>query len=237
MRTLAEIDADIRRLARPTHPGCAGALHPGVIAKWRAERDAWRAANPDGEARYELLLEEWEATEFAMVRARKAGPIKGIPPEESAALARMFPTTATKGVDAWLSGGKRWLVIGGGTGVGKSVAAAYALTRSPGTGTWLSASLFVKMLGGFDAQQACDRVKHLDVVVVDDFGTEHMSDFAASVFHEVLAARHQNMNRTILTHNLKRDVLRQRLGSRLADRIVSDCVYVECAGESLRGAQ
>jgi len=234
MRTLTEINADLRRLARPTHPGCAGALDPVAIAKWRAERDAWRAANPEGEARYELLLEEWEATEFAMVRARKSAPIKGIPPEESAALAGMFATTATKGVDAWLKGSKRWLVIGGGTGVGKSVAAAYALATAPGTGTWLSASRFVSMLGGFDGQAKCERVKHLDVVVVDDFGTEHMSDFAASVFHEVLAARHQNMNRTIITHNLKKPDLRARLGSRLADRVVSDCVYVECAGESLR---
>ena len=68
MRTLKDIDDDIRRLARPTHPGCAGALDPKAIAKWRAERDAWRDANPTAEERYALLLEERDATEAEMVR-------------------------------------------------------------------------------------------------------------------------------------------------------------------------
>lgn len=234
MRTLAQIDESIAALGRPTHPGCAGALNPVAVAAWRAKRDAWRAANPEGEERYALLLEEREATEAAMVRAQRSRDTKGIPRRLARTLTALRDTPAMSGARAWLESEKHWLVLGGGVGVGKSVAAAFALAASPGKGAWLTASGFVATLGGFEGQRECERIKHLDVVVVDDFGTEHLSEFAASVFHEVLAARHENENRTILTHNLRRDVLRQRLGSRLADRVASDCVYVECGGASLR---
>ena len=102
-------------------------------------------------------------------------------------------------------------------------------------GAWVSSAGFATLAGGFKAVEEAERLRHIDVLVVDDFGTEHLSEFAETVFFEVMAARHENETRTIFTHNLTRENFRKRLGSRLADRIATACVYVECAGPSMRG--
>jgi DNA replication protein DnaC len=249
MRTLTEIDADIRRLNRPTHP-CAGGRSAErterteragdrwqqAIENWRKERDAWRTANPTGEERYALLLEERDATESEMVRRQASRRDLGIPSRVTKALLALEVNDAVRGAKAWLTSEKHWLVLGGAVGTGKSVAAAHALELSPGRGAWVTSGGFATLVGGFSGQTECDRLKHIDTLVVDDFGTEHLSSFAEAVFFEVLAARHENELRTVITHNLDRKAFRQRIGSRLADRIANDCVYVECAGVSRRGA-
>jgi DNA replication protein DnaC len=270
MRTLEAIDADIARLGRPVHPSSRGGAGdrpsrrlagmelleraalapdakvthswPKAIGAWRESRDAWRVANPEGEERYALLLEEREEVELAMVRRRAAADNArqlAIPPHTRDALAAMRALPVTESAAAWVAGTKQWLVLAGAVGAGKSVAAAHALTLAAArgaSGIWVSSAGLAVMVGGFGAVAECERLKHLDVMVLDDFGTEHLSSFAASVFHEVLAARHENGVRTIMTHNLRPDVFRARLGSRLADRVRSACVYVECSGASLRRA-
>lgn len=242
MRTLDEIRRDIAALKRPVCPGAVGIIDPSAFAKWREERDAWRAANPDGEERYCQLLAEIE--EFESARARREHTQRlvnklGIPPLPLSALAKLDRTPVVEGVEKWLDGEAPWLVLGGSTGAGKSVAAAHVLTRAVArgkSGAWRDAPGFATAVGGFSGQSEAEHLKHVDVMVLDDLGTEHLSPFVASVFFEVLAARHENGNRTVLTHNLSREDLRKRLGPRLADRVSSSCTYIQCTGQSLRGA-
>jgi DNA replication protein DnaC len=242
MRTLDAIDADIARLGRPVHPGCAGSLDPKAMRAWSESRDAWRLANPEGEERYALLLEEREAVEIAMVRNRAAASRAkqlAIPQRTRDALASMKSLPVTEAAAAWVAGAKQWLVLAGAVGTGKSVAAAHALTLSASqgrSGAWMSSTALAVTVGGFNGVSECERLKHVDVLVLDDFGTEHLSSFVEGVFFEVLAARHESGVRTILTHNLSRHAFRQRLGSRLADRVAADCDYVECTGASMRRA-
>ena len=241
MRTLNDVNHDIAALGRPICPGVVGILDPAVFARWKGERDAWRTANPTAEERYCLLLEEAESIEDAMLRSQRARVVartSGVPPRTLAALSALKRLPLVESAEAWLGGSRAWLVLGGSVGTGKSVAAAHALTTAIArgkTGAWISATSFATVVGGFSGVAEAERFKHVDVMVLDDFGTEHLTSFTESVFFEVLAARHENGNRTIVTHNLDKPVLRQRLGSRLADRVAGSCTYIECAGESLRG--
>jgi len=251
MRTLEAVDLDLKTLGRPVHPCAGGLQRPAArtnaitqpatawrhaLLHWRAARDAWRASNPEGEERYALLLEEREAIELETVRRQRRRVTSGLPKRLADALVVLKPTDAMRGAEAWLASERHWLVLGGSVGVGKSVAAAWALEQSPGATAWVTSAGFATLVGGFSGQAECERLKHVDVLCVDDYGTEHLSSFAEAVFHEVLAARHEDALRTVMTHNLSREDFRRRLGSRLADRIATDCVYVECAGASLRRA-
>lgn len=254
MRTIPEVQADIAKLGRPTHPASQGTLvprslgqrhgsWPGAIAKWREELELWKRNNPSGPERYELLLEEWESIERAMVKSKAARARVsecGVPKRVEAALCLAKPTFPLKAAEAWVDGPKQYLVLAGAVGTGKSVAAGHALVRLMErgvSGAWVAAGSIATIAGGFNGMAEMERLKHVDVLVVDDFGTEHLSSFAESVFFEMLAARHENENRTVFTHNLEKPVFRERLRSRLADRVASSCSYVECAGASLRGGQ
>ena len=245
MRTQEQITADIRALGRPMHPGVASVTNPQLILAWRAERDAWRVANPGAEERHTLLCEEREAVELAQDRAKAqarraeawAADI-GVPGLVRRALVAPQRNAALDAVDAWVAGTKPWLVLAGGTGTGKSVAAGYGLARLLGMrrrGGWVASVAFSGLVGGFDGQAELRRLQSLDVLVVDDFGTEHYSSFVEGLFFEVLAGRHEHGDlRTIITTNLDRAALRHRLGSRLADRVSHACSMVTCVGESMR---
>lgn len=244
MRTLEQIDADLKALGRPMHPGVASVTNPRLVPAWRVERDAWTALNPGGEERYVLLLEEREAVDVETARARwaraKANDISrgvGVPELVRRELALNRPTPAFAGADKWLASDKPWLILAGPVGTGKSCAAGYALERSlkgQQTAAWISSSSISSSAGGFGGELQLRRLQCVDVLVVDDFGTEHLSPWAESVFHELLAARHENALRTVMTTNLSREAFRARIGPRLADRIAHACHFIECLGESLR---
>lgn len=244
MRTIEEVDNDLRALGRPMHPGIASITKPALVAAWRAEVAAWRSANPAGEERYCLLLEEREAIEAASIvarlTARHARELDVLPRLVRQALARPQPSEVMAKAEAWLASARAWLVLAGDTGTGKSVAAGHALvvaSQARQSVAWVTSAGFATAVGGFSGQAECERLKHVDVMVLDDFGAEHMTPFSVSVLFEVLHHRHEDGRRTILTTNLDREQLRARLGPRLADRVANDCYYVVVTGASLRGAR
>ncbi len=242
MRTLRDIDADIASLHRPPFPGMVGAVSPTAYAEFRAARDAWASRTPGIAARYEALLAERDAAELEHRRRGDADAHlerAGVPMLVRRALQAPIRKPAFDAADEWLGGDATWLVLSGSTGAGKSVAAGYALQRGLRTGrraTWLVASSLTRTVGSFDAEGALERVKHVDLLVVDDFGTEHQSSFADSVFFDVLHHRHEEARKTVLTTNLDPADLGRRLGGRLYDRIRHACVFAGVEGASLRGA-
>lgn len=242
MRTLFEIDRDIDSLRRPRFPGMVGAMAPAIYDQWRRERDAWAAATPNVAQRYDELLAERDVVEAELKRQHLATGMleRARTPKrvrEALTLNRRCP--AFDIVDEWIREETPWLVFSGATGVGKSVAAGYGLRRllqAGKRGEWVLSAALTKMVGKFDAEAELERVKHVDVLVVDDFGTEHQSEFAQSVFFEVLAHRHEERLRTVITTNLDGPELSARMGARLYDRVRSACVFAPVEGNSLRGA-
>lgn len=207
-----------------------------AIATWRAELDAWRATHPGGEERYCELLAEIEALEKARpARATLWAERAGIGDRLVEAVANLRDSQAVATVRRWQTSGKCWCVLMGSTGTGKSVAAALALRDAFAAGesvAWVQSADFARVAGGFDGLAA--RLAAVDVLAVDDFGTEHLSDFAMSVLFGVLSARHEAKRRTVLTTNLRGQAFAARLGERLADRIRGECVTADLVGASLR---
>jgi len=228
VRTLADVERELNAMGRPR-------VNP--LAPWKSggampELDAWRAANPDGDVRYAALLAELDALEVEARRRREfdaSAESLGVGLRLVRALSSLRDTEAVRLARAWWEGSRTWLVMLGHTGVGKSVAAA-AVAREAKGAVWCPATSLTQAT--FDGDGA--RLAKAPLLVVDDFGTEHRSAFAASCWHQVLADRHENERRTVLTANLTRAELRSVLGDRLADRVASDCELHELHGDSLR---
>jgi DNA replication protein DnaC len=108
-------------------------VDPKAIEAWRVELAAWNAANPERQSDYVRLLEEWDAYDAAQAD-RHAGAAAltraGVPSRVLAAAMAARDTPAVALAREWLAGSKPWLVLMGGTGVGKSVAAAVALAAA-----------------------------------------------------------------------------------------------------------
>lgn len=237
MRTLEAALADLRALARPVMRwGNARA-----IAEWRAELDAWKAATPGGELRYETLLAEVEAIEKDMAqRQRSRGGLKraGIDTRTIEALEALERTDDIRCVEEWFSTPTTWLVLLGSLGIGKTVVAARGVELAINAGLrarLVPAVSFARVAGGFDGE--ADALASLDLLVIDDFGVENLSDFARSVFADVLSTRHGDRRKTIICTNMDGAGFRERIGERLADRVRSDCVARHITGTSRRSKQ
>lgn len=235
MRTIEAAIAELRALGRPQMPF----LSPKDFPRWRNDLAAWNALNPGAEARYVALLDEVERLE----RRLPASPASqwaeraGVPERVVQAIAELRDTEAVTRARHWLEGPQSWLLMLGATGTGKSVAAGCVLREAMGagkSGAWVQAADFARLAGGFDG--AADHLGAVGLLVVDDVGTEHASDFARATMAGVLLTRHEARLRTVLTSNLDGPGLRQRLGERLGDRIRGECSVVTLAGKSMRGA-
>lgn len=146
-------------------------------------------------------------------------------------------TKAVQQVTAWLESGPAGLVLCGGVGVGKTFAAGVALWR----------------LGGGDSVRALEipqrtdpwgdegrRYRQVDpnahVLVIDDLGVERdpANPRWAEAFERLIDARASGGGRTLLTTNLRKVMLRERYGDRIADRLNHFARAAEIAGKSMR---
>jgi DNA replication protein DnaC len=234
--TPAQLEAEIAALGRPGM-SLAGFR---AIAQSLERAKAWDAANPEKAARYHALcakldaetkrLEREAAERLALERALRTSSAKlarcGAGDRSLAAAADPDDTEALAIVKRWLAEkGKVWLALCGVPGTGKSVAATWAVReviRSGSTAAFRKTSEIAK-LSGFEAGAAeMEHLKSVDLLALDDFGTELLTDYARAQLFELLDARHEAYGRTILTSNLLwmgPGGMAERLGERLVDRI------------------
>lgn len=191
---------------------------------------------PEERARLEA---DWKAAEARTREAHARGQAEawpehlrrcGAPPEAVLALARVEPwapgwalvqTPAVQSVREWLERGLRWLVLTGGTGAGKSLAACLALrhaqrteTRTPyGLAEWdADAGRFVRLgalfrLSDFEARDRAEweHVKRCRVLVLDEVGGrpgDVPTPRQQEALDELVDARDRAGARTVLTSNL-----------------------------------
>lgn len=241
--TKQELEARIAALGRP---GIEFRSMATVGASLRNAK-AWDAEHPEQAAEYRALVAELEAlTEREerqqaerdrLERALRHMAVKlersGIGDRSLAAAQNAQETEALAVVRRWMPDhALTWLVLCGDKGVGKSVAATWALVevmRGGGTAARIDATRLAT-LSQFDAGAAeLAWLKRVDMLLVDDIGTELLNDFARTRMHELFEERHETYRRTIITSNLpwyaatKDGVtlpgLAARLGERLVDRI------------------
>ena len=72
------------------------------------------------------------------------------------------------------------------------------------------------------------------LLVLDDIGSEKMSDWVEETFYLIINKRYNEMLPTVFTSNLKLSELAERIGDRLASRIAGSCVSYELKGEDKR---
>ncbi len=144
------------------------------------------------------------------------------------------PTAATQAVDEWLAASKRLLLLAGSFGTGKSVAAGYAIKRTPGR--WMHASE-IKKAAGFKHE---DRMKELEtcrLLVIDDLGSEFNdgSGWARAALTELLLVRYDEGRPTVMTSNLDGKAWKAYADPRIADRLGGNLGHVfGTAGASMR---
>lgn len=142
------------------------------------------------------------------------------------------------------------LVMAGPKGVGKTVAAVYAMMKcSPAAPVGFSAwpesqaprfrhASDVAELGVFgsdDDKKARAELKRCKTLVVDDLGAEYMTEQCKVLWDSLVNARYGSAGATILTTNLTHDQFANRYGERVFDRIRGRGEWYDIDGESMRG--
>lgn len=227
-------------------------------------RKAWEAANPAIAADWNAALEEDDQrTSEREIAARNAahdadvpGELRqlGFPLDAIEALARLEPSGVVEVARSFASTPTatigRFLVLLGRRGTGKTVAAAYVarevLRRRPrdfATGQmpthlpveFVLAATFARISGyGSEDKAWFERLCSAPLLVLDDFGAEHIGPFGAAMLDECLTRRHGSRLRTVITSNLDKNAFKQRAGERLFDRISTSGMSAVATGESLR---
>lgn len=141
------------------------------------------------------------------------------------------------------------MVIAGPKGVGKTIAAAYAMWMCDppppaGCSRWPDAKAprfrhvsEIADIGGHsdEDKKARAEIKGTKCLVVDDLGVEYCTDHFKSTWDAIVNARYGCAGVTILTTNLTYDTFAARYGDRVYDRIRGRGEWFDVDGESMRG--
>lgn len=159
-------------------------------------------------------------------------------PVELEASAEVSAAGAVRRGLAMLTGSEILLCLGGNRGVGKTLAACYAIAREGGLYT--TAYLWSRPSGEVDMAAA----KRAPVLVIDQLGRENLgaSRFTLTRIEEVLDARYAGRRLSILVGNIgwkegcdtDTPGFCDRYGEIVEDRLKGDGIFVLCGGESLR---
>ena len=212
--------------AAKTHDGCEFGRAPGLCPRASLQATV-------EEVRQRLTRARVPARERGLVlgTVTRTAPLVPTPALTAvrALLSDRRQTLELEGAKLELTGQEVLCVLGGPRGVGKTVAACYALGRTGGL--YVTAYPFARP--GLDLGE----LKAATTLVVDQLGRENVgaSDYALSQLEEVIDDRYANRRLTLLCANLKRADFTARYGGVIDDRLVGEGVYVELQGKSLRG--
>lgn len=251
MRRIHEIEAEITSLGRP-QPEWGKALQPHYRAAHEAAVAEWERDESRRRRYVDLHIElreaeaHWRrAQEAADLERRVLSGLEASGAGERALHAAASPaqTQALEAAQKWL-GAKPidreyavWLVLLGGTGTGKTVAATWALREAlrQGESAYFRTTSRLSRLSGFDeGARELAMLSECGLLVLDDVGAEAQTAWGSGLLQELLDNRHQGYRRTIITSNLSANDFKARLGERMTDRIREDGYVVTLGGKSLR---
>ncbi len=242
------INTRLDSLGRPvTDWAPIGALQASMAAQRR-----WDSEHPERSQQWlELLtqLDELDAAEKRidaderLVRHLEGFVMKaGLSERDVAAAKAPADGEAMSAARTWWAQGdtrKAWLVLLGGVGTGKTVAASWLALealRDGQTAAYVRSSALARVSSFDEGRIELDRLKRVGLLVVDDVGAEHLTGHAAATLNDLFDTRHAQRRHTVVCANLEGKQLAERLGERLADRIRSDSMRVMLRGKSMRGA-
>lgn len=191
-----------------------------------------RQMDPEVRAAQDARSDSWELKNAGYKRAERRDVLRRAEVPEGFWPIVLAPdsTEAIRIARVWLATSARWLVLSGGPGTGKSVAAAWALLER-GTGKWLD--IFEASRTGDGKRDRGDKAlwvqaERAQLLVVDDFGSE--DNETRERLCRMLISRDNFGRRTILTTNAHESLA--KLDDRLQDRMRGAVRVIE--GGSLR---
>ncbi len=170
------------------------------------------------------------------LRRRERVALAMVPPRICAQLEQLQDTPAVRSVYQFIQGKLPVLLLSGGVGVGKTVAAALAvrLALRPGT-VWVTAFELSTMPLYGEGSDARRRAKDAPFLVIDDLGVENLHDAFRPVLDDLVNHRASaHALPTVITTNLDVDALKARYGARITDRLRESAQIVVCGKDSLR---
>lgn len=172
--------------------------------------------------------------------------------ERTAEVFRSGPgdTIPLREVTAWLASGDTFCLLFGGKGTGKTVAATLALQLARitwpedyGLKRWRYSQAYGLFVRAADLVRSLHRDGELlqratgvRVLVLDDLGTEYsdLGERWLSEVDELIAVRHGQGRRTVVTTNLSGKHLTARYGERVRSRILGSGRPVFCGERDMR---
>ena len=128
------------------------------------------------------------------------------------------------------------LVLSGGTGCGKTVAASmWLMEREDAYGSMFVSAARLARWPRYDDREM-GRLLTPNRLVIDDLGSEYADEKGnfLAILDEVIADRHANMRPTVITTNLTKADFKERYKQRIADRIRESGRFVSLADPSQR---
>ena len=134
------------------------------------------------------------------------------------------------------------LVLLGPVGVGKTHAAVAAVRPHFGDGAGLLFVLVGEMLDRLDWRRAdshtyMDTLMSVDLLAVDDLGTERPNEWTAERLYTVVNRRWLDDLPTVATTNLEPDELTSVIGERTFSRLIGGALVLRLAGHDRRRAE
>lgn len=170
----------------------------------------------------------------------------GAPPRAIQTASRARDTDAIRWakefIEAWQRDDVGMMVLAGGVGVGKTVAAVWAMMAIPQNqhGAWgirrfRHISDLCEMGFGDEERKERQQLRHAHVLVIDDLGTEHLTEKIQTMLDGLINARYEDTGATIITTNLPSEQFSARYGKRIYDRLCGRGAWYDIPHESLRG--
>lgn len=135
---------------------------------------------------------------------------------------------------------KKGLYIHGNVGTGKTHIAYALMLKSNNIRFYNITSLLRRIRADFSRQPyekehlEEDIIETNSLVIIDDIGSEKMTDWVAETFYHIINQRYNSMKPMIFTSNFEIKDLAERVGDRTASRIVEMCDVVELVGKDRR---
>lgn len=154
---------------------------------------------------------------------------------------------AIKAIKRWIDG-DRWLYLHGDYGIGKTGLAIGILRELAARGNSVLFQTVPELLDriratysqsgdlreGASESEVMESIKNVDVLVLDDLGTENVRPWVIEKMFIIINHRYNRNLRTIITSNIDLDQLADRIGDRIAWRIAESSVVYKLKGPNLR---
>jgi DNA replication protein DnaC len=236
-------EAIIGRIAEIARPGRTWFPREAML-KSTAVLNAWDAAHPAELAELEELearldaLNSRAASDCRVSHAHSEAIRNGAGRRSMEVASEPRDTQALKAAQDWWMSESWVLVLHGGVGLGKTVAADWVLSQAARDGfrpEFRKVANVVRMSDFDRGPEEMLTLKRASVLVLDDVTTEGLTGRGQGILMEILDARYEAVGtRTVLTSNLSREKLLEWLGQRIFDRFGQGGTRVELKGESLR---